>query len=76
MITNRLKNVISGSLSGWYGTEWGKTLLWHDDKLMVKDAGLADEISYNLESIVDYDIKINKPTVPSFSDWAAEISLG
>ena len=76
MITNRLKDVISGNLSGWYGSDWDVNIKWHQSKLMIKDQFLADDIVFNLGFMLDSPILRQEPTDPLFNGWAAEISLG
>lgn len=65
MISNRTKERISGTLSGWYTMEWSQGAIhWDGDKLLVKGESLADEIAYNLSK--DFDRKIT--THPTGND--------
>lgn len=74
MITSRMQNKISGTISGWYSSDWGSTIVWHGQHLMVKDADLADEIAYNLKED-GYDLMIASPTSTEFQGWASAISF-
>lgn len=72
MITSRVQNKIDSMLSGWYTSDWGSTIVWHGQYLMVKDADLADEIAYNLKED-GYEPTIISPPSSEFNGWASAI---
>jgi len=69
-MNTRMQNRISSYLSGWFQEDWLKTILWHEDKLYVKDIKILDEILFNLGEHINLDAadtSISKD--PEFNNW-------
>ncbi len=71
MLSKRAQDRISASLSGWYTSEWTTgEIRWENDRLMVKNKDLADEIAYNLEQDLGRQLDVTASTVSELADWS------
>jgi len=76
MLSKRAQDRISGTLSGWYTAEWtAGEIIWSNDRLLVKNKDLADEIAYNLEHDLGKRPDFTSSTMSDFLDWT-EVVFG
>jgi hypothetical protein len=76
MLSKRAQDRISGTLSGWYTSEWtAGEIVWANDRLMVKSKDLADEIAYNLKHDLGTNLGVASSTVSEFANWS-EVTFG
>lgn len=66
MLTRRMKDKISMSLSGWYTKEWkDQSISWVENDILVSTLDLAEEIAFNLKSD-GYQIKVQESTTNGY----------
>lgn len=66
-----MQDKISSSLSGWYSEEWGRSIVWDNGNLMVKNFDLGEEIAYNLNED-GITVEVCKNSDP---DWKARLII-